>query len=85
VPVLLERVIPGYWYTVASSKCSMELYDSNRLDGKYIAAVNVAGDDTGKESEKHVAERLMKKTIEEAVAAIFLLKNELSHVNLSTY
>ena len=74
IPVRRQRVIPGYWYTVASMQCSMELYDTDNTD-KYIASVKASGEDNGKESEKQVVERMVKKTVEDAVAELFEQKN----------
>jgi hypothetical protein len=70
IPVKRERVIPGYWYVVASSKCKMELYDTKNPDGRYIAAVNVSGSDSGKESEKQVIERMVKRVIDEGASVL---------------
>ncbi|MDR1977275.1 MAG: hypothetical protein LBQ42_00920 [Synergistaceae bacterium] len=74
IPVVKERVIPGYWYTTAQSKCHLELYDTKKLDARYIAAVRVTGRDESNDGEKSIVERLMKKTVEDAVAAIFYKK-----------
>ena len=70
VPIRRKRVIPGYWYTIASAQCGAELYDTDDPD-KFIAASKASGEDTGRESEKQIVERLVKKTLEDAVAAIF--------------
>jgi hypothetical protein len=74
IPVVKERVFPGYWYVVANSKCHLELYNTKKLEGKYIAAAQVTGYDQDDENEKALLEKLMKKTIEDAVGAIFYKK-----------
>jgi hypothetical protein len=70
IPVRRERVIPGYWYTVASARCDAELFDADNTQ-KYVAASKSFGDDSGTEGEKQMIERLAKATIGDAVAAIF--------------
>ena len=70
IPVRRERVIPGYWYTIAAARCGVELFDTDDPD-KFIASAKSSGEDTGRESEKQVVERLVKKTLEDAIEAIF--------------
>ncbi|GHV35599.1 hypothetical protein FACS1894187_08650 [Synergistales bacterium] len=74
IPVVKERVIPGYWYVVSRSKCGMELYDTKNLNGKYIAAAHVTGYDTGGDGSRSVLENLTRKTVEDAIASIFYKK-----------
>ena len=71
IPVRKERVIPGYWYSVAEVKCEARLYDSKDPNGRYIAAANVSGSDSGRESEKTIAGRRGKKTVEAAIRVLF--------------
>jgi hypothetical protein len=66
-----ERIVPGYWYFAVAAKCGIELYDSKDPNGRYIAAANASGSDSGREGEKAMAERLVKKTVEEAIRALF--------------
>jgi len=70
IPVRRSRVIPGYWYTIAAAQCGMELYDTDDPEN-FIAAAKASGHDNGKESERQIVELLVKKTMEDAVAAIF--------------
>ena len=71
IPVRRERVIPGYWYTVAAARCGVDLYDTGDLE-KFIASAKSSGEDAGRESERQIVELLVKKTVEDAVAAIFV-------------
>jgi hypothetical protein len=74
VPVERTRVIPGYWTSFISTDCYLELYDTKKLDGKYIAASRVIGEDYGRDNERAMMERLMKRTVEDGIAAIFYEK-----------
>lgn len=71
MPVTRERVVPGYWYTTAASRCSLELYETKRMDS-YVAAANVTGNDTTEsDNSRKMLTNLMQKTVTDAVAAIF--------------
>ncbi|GHS87124.1 hypothetical protein AGMMS49957_06440 [Synergistales bacterium] len=73
IPVVKERVIPGYWYVISRSACDMELYDTKNLN-EYIAASRVSGYDTDGDGSRSTLENLTRKTIEDAIASIFYKK-----------